>query len=138
MTGLLLDEFGLDGIDLNWEYPGGFENLHLLDEAQKLKDWNEDYKALAKLCRALRKSPAFHESKKRALTLAYYPDGSQEVALMAPWLKRSNRPNAPVERMITKWKGPPVAHWVDYLMAMACKWLEHTPLRCGRSVHAAN
>ena len=79
-VGKLLDEYSLDGIDLNWEYPGGFAKLHLMSEEEKLQAWNEDYKALAKLCRALRNSPAFHKRKKRALTMAYYPDTSQEIA----------------------------------------------------------
>ncbi|KAJ1451079.1 glycoside hydrolase superfamily [Pelagophyceae sp. CCMP2097] len=74
----LLAERGLDGVDYNWEYPGYIMGRGYADDSTTRRE----YAGLAALVRETRR--AFDESPRPlALTLAYYPDGKQEVLLAA-------------------------------------------------------
>jgi len=71
---LLCDKYDLDGIDLNWEYPGFSFGSGYSDDAIV----RNDYTGLRLLLQLLH--TAF-ESKGRVITIAYYPDGRQEMLL---------------------------------------------------------
>ena len=71
---LLCDKYDLDGIDLNWEYPGFSFGSGYSDDAVVRKD----YTGLRLLLQLLH--TAF-ESQGRVITIAYYPDGRQEMLL---------------------------------------------------------
>ena len=65
------DQHELDGVDLNWEYPGYEFGRGYLDEAAI----ERDYRGLRLLLKALH---AAFAPTGRIITLAYYPDGRQE------------------------------------------------------------
>ena len=70
----LLDEHDLDGVDLNWEYPGyDFKTGYASDDILQ-----RDYRGMAKLLKALHEAFA---PTGRTVTLAYYPDGKQEALI---------------------------------------------------------
>ena len=67
----VLDQHDLDGVDLNWEYPGyDFKTGYASDDVLQ-----KDYRGMAKLLKVLHEAFA---PKGRVITLAYYPDGKQE------------------------------------------------------------
>ena len=67
----LADKYQLDGIDLNWEYPGyDFKTGYASDDVL-----HRDYRGMARLLKLLHASFA---PKGRIITLAYYPDSKQE------------------------------------------------------------
>ena len=67
----LCDKHDLDGIDLNWEYPGyDFKTGYASDDVLL-----RDYKGLKRLLKLLH---AAFEPSGRIITLAYYPDKRQE------------------------------------------------------------
>lgn len=71
----LCDKYDLDGIDLNWEYPGySFGSGYHAEDAIE-----RDYKGFALLVKKLH--AAFAPSG-RIVTLAYYPDTKQEGLLL--------------------------------------------------------
>jgi len=81
---------GLDGCDLNWEYPGYAFGSGYQDDASVKADWD----GLAALVADVR--AAFHATAGRGpgsgrdiVTLAYYPDGRQEAELKARGLDAS-------------------------------------------------
>jgi len=67
----LMEKFGLDGVDYNWEYPGYRMGRGYLEE----KEIYKDYEGLAKLMKETKE--AFRGSG-RVITMAYYPDTKQE------------------------------------------------------------
>jgi chitinase len=67
----LADKYDLDGVDLNWEYPGyDFRSGYASDDILQ-----KDYKGLKLLLKGLH---AAFEPAGRIITIAYYPDGKQE------------------------------------------------------------
>lgn len=71
----LVQRMGLDGVDLNWEYPGYTMGVGYGPDSETAAD----YAGLAALIRELRASL----EPRAVLTAAYYPDGKQEAALVA-------------------------------------------------------
>lgn len=72
----LCDEYGFDGVDYNWEYPGyTFGRGYKSEEGVRA-----DYDGLLELLKETKR--AFSEgSPERVITMAYYPDGRQEELL---------------------------------------------------------
>lgn len=67
----LLDKYDLDGVDLNWEYPGfDFKTGYASEEVL-----HKDYRGMARLLKLLHASFA---PLGRIITMAYYPDKKQE------------------------------------------------------------
>jgi chitinase len=71
----LLKQYDLDGVDINWEYPGysfgsGYGDAKLVDQ---------DYNGLIELMIGLRELIG----KEKVITMAYYPDSRQERILVA-------------------------------------------------------
>jgi len=71
---MLVEDYQLDGIDYNWEYPGYRMGLGYLEEKEVLKD----YEGLASL---LRETKLLFKESGRVVTVAYYPDTRQESLL---------------------------------------------------------
>jgi chitinase len=70
----LIEKMGAAGVDYNWEYPGfAFGTGYASDKEAKA-----DYRGLLLLVKQTRKALGDNA----ALTLAYYPDGKQEAALV--------------------------------------------------------
>jgi len=70
----LVDNYQLDGVDYNWEYPGYRMGQGYMEEKEILKD----YEGLNSLVQETRE--AFMDSDK-VITMAYYPDSKQEKLL---------------------------------------------------------
>lgn len=77
----LVARLGLDGVDLNWEYPGYSFGSGYHSEAEL----ERDYAGLAALARGLRRTL----EPGAAITMAYYPDGKQEGLLLKHGLPAS-------------------------------------------------
>jgi len=71
---MLVEDYQLDGIDYNWEYPGYRMGMGYLEEKEVLKD----YEGLAAL---LRETKLLFKESGRVVTMAYYPDTRQESLL---------------------------------------------------------
>ena len=72
----LIDDYKLDGVDYNWEYPGYIMGRGYRSE----KEIRLEYEAFGKLVAETR--AAFDSAlRPLSLTLAYYPDGRQEKLL---------------------------------------------------------
>jgi len=71
---MLMEDYQLDGIDYNWEYPGYRMGLGYLEEKEVLKD----YEGLASL---LKETKLLFKESGRVVTMAYYPDTRQESLL---------------------------------------------------------
>lgn len=71
----LVHEMGAEGVDYNWEYPGfAFGSGYASD-----KEAHADYRGLRLLVKQTRAALGDNAT----LTMAYYPDGKQEAALVA-------------------------------------------------------
>lgn len=71
---MLLEDYSLDGVDYNWEYPGYRMGMGYLEEKEILKD----YEGLASL---VKETTKVLEEQGKVVTLAYYPDTRQESLL---------------------------------------------------------
>ena len=69
----LVESVGLDGIDVNWEYPGYRFGTGYLSEAEVAADYEGLHALLGELRAAL--------GPRRPLTMSYYPDTRQERLL---------------------------------------------------------
>lgn len=74
-----IEEYNLDGVDYNWEYPGYSFSHGYSDN----KIVNKDYRGLLNLLRDTRElfdeySARSNSGRRLEITLAYYPDGRQE------------------------------------------------------------
>lgn len=85
---LVVDK-GLDGVDLNWEYPGYDFGSGYRDDAAVKADWDALAALVADVRAALHAAGRAPGGGRDLVTVAYYPDGRQERELAARGLDGS-------------------------------------------------